>query len=528
MTVARSGLHDGTWMTAACLTLLAVVPLGAQSGRPAGSFARGPLTLELTDSTFRATLGEQLGAAGRLGWRGDTVTVRDTEGPRACARDLAGRYLARRQADTLRLQLIEDPCAGRRGVFSGGPFVAGVGGRLRVLEGATLIDGTGSPARRNVSVAIRNGRIEDVFETGARALPPGTETVDLRGRWLIPGLIDAHVHLGTDPSGSDGAAVTGQLRRALRGGLTTVRDMAGDARVLAGLARATRVGDLEGPDVYYSAIWAGADFMTDPRVRSSTRGTRPGVEPWMLAVSDSTDWRIAAAEARGSGARGIKLYADVSRADVGRAAAAAHDRGLRVWAHATLFPARPSDLVAAGVDVLSHAPLLAWEAVDALPDYRARYAAPFDRVSPAAPAIDALLRRMAERGTLFEPTLFVFSGEERNRQVADWAVAVTRRASAAGVAIVAGTDGMLGEGTDAPPNLHRELELLVGAGLTPLEAIQAGTLNAARALGIAREAGAIRPGLAADLVVLGADPLADIRNTRHIERVFKRGTEVRR
>lgn len=515
------------WLTLLAL-LTSVAAVAQTTGHPTGTFTRGPVTLELTDSTFRASVAGQLGAAGRLSWRGDTVSVRDTDGPRACSPQVEGRFVAMRRADTLRLTLVADPCAGRRGVFAGGPYVRAATD-FRVLEGVTLIDGTGSPPRANMSVEVRAGRISDVYPTGTRQAAAGAAVTDLRGRWLIPGLIDAHVHLATDPSRTDlRATVATRLRAAARGGITTVRDMAGDARSLAELARATRVGDLEGPDIHYSAIWAGADFMGDPRVTSSTRGTTPGTEPWMRTVDDRTDWAVLAAEARGSGVRGVKLYADGSPAIVRKAVDAAHAAGLKVWAHATLFPAKPSDLVEAGVDVLSHAPLLAWEAVDSLPGYRARYAAPFERASPEEPRVTALLRRMAERGTLFEPTMFVFSREGTNPSMAQWATAVTRRAIAAGVAIVAGTDGLIGDGDTPVPNLHRELELLVSAGLTPAQALQAATFNAAKAIGIEQHTGSIRPGLWADFVVLTGDPFADIRNTRKIERVIKRGADVSR
>lgn len=517
-----------SWFGAVAVLLLVTLPVGTAAQVPRGTYVRGPVTLELTDSTFRASLGAQLGAAGTAAWQGVTLTVHDTAGARACQRDLEGRYTARISGDTLRLTVLTDPCAGRRSVFSGGAYVKAAGG-VRVLVGATLIDGTGAPAQSNMSVEVRDGRIAAVYPTGSRTTPEGASVVDMRGRWLIPGLIDAHVHLATDPSGTDRrAVVAGKLRAALRGGVTSVRDMAGDARSLAELARATRVNDVEGPDIHYSALWAGAEFMRDPRVSASTRGTPPGSEPWMRSVGNGTEWRIAAAEAKGSGARGIKLYADGSAAVVRETVRAAHAAGIKVWGHATLFPAKPSDLVTAGVDVLSHAPLLAWEAVDSLPDYRARYSAPFERVSTDAPAISSLLRLMATKETLFEPTLFVFAREGTPRPMAEWATAVTRRAIVLGVPIVAGTDGMIGDGDDAVPNLHRELELLVGAGLTPLRALQAATFNAAWALGIEQDTGTIRPGLSADLVVLRADPLADIRHTREIERVFKRGVDVSR
>ena len=513
------------------LVLTLLVPGGSLSGqaRVSGVYTRGPLRLVLTDSSFRAMLGEELGAAGTVAWTGDSiVTVRDTAGPRACVRDGTGTYTASARGDSLRFTAITEPCTGRRGVFAGGPFVKATQ-TTRVLNGLTLIDGATATSRSNMSLMIRDGRIADVYPTGERQAPSGAAVEDLAGRWVIPGLIDAHVHLATDPSGDDNrAAIMGKLRAELRGGVTTVRDMAGDARALNELARGTLVGDIAGPDIFGSAIWAGADFMSDPRVRASTRGSVPGAEPWMRTVGPSTDWKAAALETKGSGVRGIKLYADASADVVRGTVPAAHAAGLRVWAHATLFPARPSDLVDAGVDVLSHAPLLAWEGVDTLPNYRQRYAVPYARVEPDAPAITRLLTRMAERRVMFEPTLFVFLRANTPRQAADWAVAVTRRAAELGVSIVAGTDDMIAPHADSLPHLHRELVLLVSAGLTPMQAIHAATSNAARAIGIEERTGTLRTGMAADLVVLGADPAIDIRNTQRIERVMKRGVWVSR
>lgn len=503
-------------------------PLTAQ-GRAVGTYSRGPLRLILTDSSFRAMLGEELGAAGTLSWRGDSIVmVSDTAGPRACTRSGTATYAATSRGDTVRFTVITEPCTGRRGVFAGGPLVRATE-TTRVLNGLTLIDGASATSRSNMSLVIREGRIADMYVTGSRPAPAGAAVENLDGRWVIPGLIDAHVHLATDPSGEDNrAAIMGKLRAELRGGVTTVRDMAGDARALNELARGTLVGDIVGPDIFGSAIWAGADFMSDPRVRASTRGSAPGVEPWMRTVSPATDWKAAALETKGSGVRGIKLYADASAEVVRGTVPAAHAAGLRVWAHATLFPARPSDLVDAGVDVLSHAPLLAWEAVDSLPNYRQRYGVPYARVEPDAPAITRLLQRMAERQVMFEPTLFVFLRANTPRQAADWAVAVTRRASELGVPIVAGTDDMIAPHADSLPHLHRELALLVSAGLTPMQAIQAATANAARAIGIEERTGTLRTGMAADLVVLTADPVVDIRNTQKVERVMKRGSWITR
>jgi imidazolonepropionase-like amidohydrolase len=140
----------------------------------------------------------------------------------------------------------------------------------------------------------------------------------------------------------------------------------------------------------------------------------------------------------------------------------------------------------------------------------------------------SLLQEMKARGALLEPTLFVFSRQPRDAELLSWGSRATARAHALGVGIVAGTDGLIGDNPTDAPNIHRELELLVAAGLSPLEALRAATGNAARALGIEDRTGTIRPGLAANLVVLNADPLADIRNTRRIARVIQRGVDVAR
>ena len=175
--------------------------------------------------------------------------------------------------------------------------------------------------------------------------------------------------------------------------------------------------------------------------------------------------------------------------------------------------------MAAGVDVISHASLLAWETAEHIPGVNERR-----KVQPPSvddPRIQSLLHAMVRRGTILDATLFVMG--DAPPEIRRWSAEVTRAAWAAGVPVSAGTDSI---GVDAPgtlPDIHDELALLVEAGLTPLEAITAGTRNGARAIGIERTRGTIAPGMAADLVVLAADPLADIHQTRDIVLVFRDG-----
>ncbi len=396
------------------------------------------------------------------------------------------------------------------------------------LTGVTVIDGTGHRPRSNQTVLIRGDRITEIFPGGSKPLPAGATTVDLTGRFLIPGLIDTHVHVATDPSGEDTRVRTERrLRKALYGGITAVRDMAGDVRSLASLARDARLDEIESPDLYYVALFAGPAFFADPRTHDASRGLVPGAIPWMRAIGDTTDIHQAVSEARGTGATAIKLYAALSGELARAITTEAHAQGLSVWAHAALRPARPLEVVQAGVDAISHANLvsLAMDSARRVRDLQAKPDQPLDLDDAG---LDGLFREMLRLHTAFEPTLLVFEG---NPQLERFAGAITARAHQRGVTIIAGTDTLADADTDSLtlPNLHRELELLVRlGGLSPAEALRSATRDAAAVLGALDSRGTVEPGKLADLVILGADPLADIRNTRSVELVVKHGHLYRR
>lgn len=395
-----------------------------------------------------------------------------------------------------------------------------------LVRDVTVIDGTGAAARAHQDVVIRGGRIESVAPTGGSDTPPDS-VIDGRSGFMIPGLIDAHVHLGTGTWDSRVATLQG----ALRGGVTTVLDLAGDARATGDLQRAVMAGQVPGPRIQYIALFGGPAFFTDPRVLDASRGYEAGTAPWMQSVTDSTDLARAVAMARGTGAMGIKLYAALDSALVTRATAEAHRQGLKVIAHATTFPGLPSDLASAGVDLLSHTPYLVWQGSPRTADFPARARGDFLGVPATSPVIERLLSQMRDRGTALNPSLWVFEmqgGDSVGRVRTPWMYAVTRRAHELGVRIVAGTDGLFDPRRDSLPAVHRELELLVtGAGLTPMEALVAATRNAAWAAGVESVTGTIAAGMDADLVLLSADPTADIRNTRAIRTVLRGGRVVR-
>ncbi len=397
-----------------------------------------------------------------------------------------------------------------------------------LVRDVTLVDGTGVPPRAHVDLVLRDGRIGEIAPTGTTAGATPDSVIDGRGLFAIPGLIDAHVHLGT-AGWSDRAAV---LRHALMGGVTTVFELAGDARATGDLQRAVLAGQIAGPRVYYVALFGGPAFFSDPRTRDASLGYAPGAAAWMRAVTDTTDFARAVAAARGTGAAGLKLYAALDSIEVTRATVEAHRQGLRVIAHATTFPGLPSDLVAAGADVLAHTPYLVWQGSPRSGDFPDRAKGDFLGVPANGPVIGRLLESMRDRGVALNPTLWVFAEELPRDSVSavrtPWMYAVTRRAAELGVRLVAGTDELFDAGRDSLPLLHRELELLVtGAHLTPLQAIASATANGAWAIGVADSVGTLTPGKRADVVLLGADPTADIRNTRAVRIVIQGGRVVR-
>lgn len=398
---------------------------------------------------------------------------------------------------------------------------------VTVIRDVTLIDGTGAPAKPHAMIYVRDGVISTIAQ-GPGEVTPDATTIDGTGLFAIPGLFDAHVHV----TGGTHASAVDELERALNGGVTSVWDMAGDARMASELSREAAAGEIASPTIYYVALMAGPPFFTDPRVVGASRGFDPGTAPWAQAITASTDFGRAVAAAKGTGASAIKLYAALDADVVRRATAEARAQGLKVVAHATVFPGKPSDLVAARVTMLAHAAYLVWEGSPASTDYTKRASGDFAGVPADSPAIEKLLASMRDNSVALNPTLWVL-GERQpddavNRARMAWMYAVTRRANAIGVQIVAGTDGLTDRSRPLPV-IHHELELLVTqAGLTPMQALRSATQLAARAVGVDQKRGTIEPGKAADIVLLTANPLDEISNTSKIQTVIKDGRAIHR
>ena len=406
------------------------------------------------------------------------------------------------------------------------PQEAQRGDTLTLIRNVTVVDVSESRSRTGLDVVVRQGRIDAVRPTTGAADFAG-RVIDGSGRFLIPGLIDAHVHL----SGATREETARLLEWVIQGGVTSVRDMAGDARALAGINEALISGELTGPSLYYSALIAGPPFLSDPRLEAATAGYEAGEAPYMIPATPETDMAEALAIAKGTGATGVKLYAALDADLVRTATDEAHRRGLQVWAHSAVFPAKPVEILDAGVDGVSHAPYVIWEADPPTPDFTLRAQGDFARIAADGPDMGRVIEAMVRNGTVLDPTLFVF---DRGDDSADsalrlaWGAAFTQRALRAGVTIAAGTDGVGRPMAGDLPNVHREMELLVAlAGFTPVEALAAATFGGASAIGVADRVGRIAQGMIADLVLLSADPALDVRNTRSIVHVLQRGQLVR-
>jgi imidazolonepropionase-like amidohydrolase len=424
------------------------------------------------------------------------------------------------------------------------------------IVGVTLWDGTGRAPVRNAVTVVRGDRVLCAGAAGECEVPRGSKVIDGSGQYLIPGLIDSHVHLLFLTNGSAGEELGLDLRDLLAQGVTTVRDMGNSPAALL-----SRVAGLEAaPRVYAMQLVAGRRFFFNGiRPVQTPRGVEYRQAPalTMMALgwtpiqfNREDDPEAVVAQARQAGAMGLKLYAQLDSMSVRRLTLAAHRAGMPVWGHAWVQPASVAEQSAAGMDGVVHAAGLAGELFS--PEERANLVNEGDLqtttakvatpVSAHDPRILAALDSMAARGTMFEPTLdatrrslAMFDARTRHvpslqegyvRAAAQFGVEVTREAIKHGVRISAGSDHVAYGPIGDRASLFGELQLLVDSvALTPTAALLAATRDAARAIGgePGRQIGTIEAGHYADLVLLSKDPLQDIGNLEAVELVMRGG-----
>jgi imidazolonepropionase-like amidohydrolase len=415
------------------------------------------------------------------------------------------------------------------------------------ISHVTLIDGTGAPARPNRTVVVTAGRIVAVGADDSVKAPSGSSLVNGRGKWLIPGLWDSHVHLGMA-----GACALPVL---VANGVTSVRDMGGNWDSVLAWRREIEAGTRLGPSVRLagpileSAKWR-EDVIALTRQDHDTVGERDIAA--RIGVAGPEGAEAAVDSAVRLGADFIKVRTVASPETFRAIVAAAHRRGLVVAAHAP-----ESDLTQVavpGLGSIEHTETVAF-ALRAAPgksaaDVGAAFAKAGVRYTPTLitaynwrmlPDSAALVLIADSTGVRDPRNRYIPPPmradwrmqieSKKHEEPEDWAALVAKDFEnlkvihGAGVPLLAGTD--LGVPLSYPGfSLHDELALLVDrGGLTPMEALESATRNAAEFFGegVGREVGTVEVGKRADLVLLDADPLADIRNTRRIGGVVLRG-----
>jgi len=412
------------------------------------------------------------------------------------------------------------------------------------LTHAVVIDGTGAAARRDQTIVIRDGNIAEIGAAAAVTPPDGATVVDLTGKSVIPGLVMMHEHLYY----TTGPGVYGQLglsfsRLYLAGGVTTMRT-AGNVNGIMdiNLARRIAAGEAPGP-----AIDATAPYVNGPSAFLQ-----------MHAIQSADEARQHVAYWAGQGATSLKAYMQVSRAALKAAIDEGHRRGMKITGHlCSVTFGEAADL---GIDNLEHGFFPATDFVaDKQPDAcpgQARGQQTIAALDENGEPFRKLVKKLVDAHVALTSTLTVFETFTRGRPVPPGldvlapqlkesfmraferaqqnqqsvyttlftkGMRLERAFAAAGGTLVAGTDPTGSGGVVPGYSDQRQIELMVEAGFTPVEAIRIGTLNGATFMGRESRIGSIARGKQADLVVVSGDPSATIADIRRIDTVFKNG-----
>src|SRR6267378_4344999 len=388
-----------------------------------------------------------------------------------------------------------------------------------ILRNATIVDARSSSPQQRMSITLRGGRIAEVGKAdGAR---PGDESIDLGGAYVVPGLIDAHIHLGDDPAMMGDLAVPVAMRgeaphhrelvyfvlanaaRAfLRAGITSIRDVGCYDDNAIVLREAIRLGLTDGPRILACGRIISA---TAPGGRIFNTMYEEADGPWEMRSCVRKQLRRGAdyIKVMAGGARSVDREnpepAQLTREEMDAVVDEAHRLGLRVAAHAEgLGAVRVA--VEAGVDTVEHG-LSLHRAPDLL-DHMARHGIV---LVPTLSTFHDVGERFAD---LFAPRLV-----EQARRQREEAYRTLKAAHGAGVTLAMGFDS-------GPPGADAlELVRMVDGGLSAHEGLTAATSGSARALGLT-DAGTIEAGNVADLVVLNSNPLADIKTVTRPEEIW--------
>jgi imidazolonepropionase-like amidohydrolase len=407
-----------------------------------------------------------------------------------------------------------------------------------LVQAGALLDRPGQAAKGASTVLIRDGRVVAVRDghvdaSAFEGAPTNAAVIDLRNRFVLPGLIDSHVHLTSDKAGIEGqledvtkgvadhafeAAVN--ARKTLDAGFTTVRNLGDADGVTLALRDAIAAGKLPGPRILDAAVSISATAGHMDPTLGYREELRAALDTHHNTCNGADDCRRAVREQVARGADVIKfastggvnsrigaglgkqLFDDEARAIV----ETAHMYGKKVAAHA-----HGDDGIAlalrAGVDSIEHGTLMEKNTIALFRKTGAWYV-------PTLSTVNGYKERLAKNPE-------AYSGEVRRK--IEWRISITGKALEE--AVPAGVK--IAFGTDAGVSLHGrnadEFELMVAHGMTPATAIQAATVNAADLLGLRDQIGSLEPGKRADLIAVSGDPMRDVTVLKRVEFVMKDG-----
>jgi hypothetical protein len=403
---------------------------------------------------------------------------------------------------------------------------------LIALEGATLIDGTGAAAIPDSVVLVRDGKIVAAGPRAEVKIPANARVTNLRGKTIVPGLWDMHAHFEQVEWGPV----------YLAAGVTTVRDCGNEFEFITAARDAVASGKGVGPRLLLAGIVDGSGRFMLGVARVDT--PEQAIE-WVHRYHDA-------------GFAQMKIYSSVKKEIVPVIANEAHKLGMTVTGHVP-FGMNLYDAVNAGFDQINHISYV-FDVMDS--DFpKLRFSGKNDELlanlqnfNPDSPDGVKAVAFLKNHGTVIDPTMTIMemfnrtgqkhlgdfepgvakaapalaeqlknigtdlsSAQIRNTEFTDL-MKVLRALHRAGVPIVVGTDQSV-----PGHSVHREMELHVEAGFTPMEALQSATIVPAKAMGLDKEVGTLEPGKRADLVILAANPLDDISNIRKTEKVMQAG-----
>ncbi len=377
-----------------------------------------------------------------------------------------------------------------------------------VVTNVLLVDGTGGEPWVG-TVLIDKGLIVQILDPQEAENLSARKRIDGTGHTLIPGLWDVHVHLAAE------TASPAALDSLLEHGVTTVRDNGSVEGIVSRWSQEIEEGVRQGPRILY----AGKIINGPPDSSDET--------PWHRFVDTPEEAKAAVDEMQSAGAHVIKVHRRLGREAYEAVLAEAEALGLKVVGHVPLGVSN-TEACELGQAEVTHMAAVIEAMLGRSQDPPESIVEVFAHLKGEDGS--AISKCFAENQVYFSPDLVMYlpiiesAGDMRamTENLLAAMQTVVGQWHAAGVPMLVGTDA---GATDLKfgSTVHQELELLVGSGLTPSEALQAATVNAARFHGLQDEVGTIEVGKRADLVLLSANPLEDIRNTRQIAGVIHRG-----